>query len=348
MPPKKTKQALAVRVQKLENNTNTSNARTNKGPRSRGPKGTFTVTHKEYVADIMGSDPIYSFGVNPMSPLFPWLGQLARCYDLYRVDALRIVYTPVCSSDNAGSIGMAFDYDPADAAPTSKQQLTGYDGAVRSAIHEKAVCTFKPDNQFRYTASDNGTSTGAGPSGTDIRTSTPAKFYFGPFNAPAILCGELTIEYTITFKRPEINPGGTIGAHWRKSAGVNSLLYPVNFSDTFDVVENINLTPITTSVNSITLPAGRFLVELEGMMNASTAISGAIFAVTLGAVALTNSFGVFNTLSTTIAEPLLASYVVDSDGKTPLTFTWASGISGAISTWTIRNLRIVLYPRSMT
>ncbi len=96
----------------------------------------YTLSHSEYVADISGSIPFSNqqFVCNPGScDTFPWLCAIARNYEQFIWRKLKFHLKTMTSTTSVGTVAMAFDYDPTDRAPSNKNEILAYSGAIRAA-----------------------------------------------------------------------------------------------------------------------------------------------------------------------------------------------------------------------
>lgn len=96
--------------------------------------GRVCIRHKEYVADVPGSVlfSAITYGINPGLPLaFPWLNTISVGYESYRFKRLSYIFNSSKSTATNGSVMMAVDFDPTDAAPTTKSQMLAYNNAIR-------------------------------------------------------------------------------------------------------------------------------------------------------------------------------------------------------------------------
>lgn len=106
--------------------------------------GRVKICHKEYVAEINGSVLFTSqeYGINPGLPLsFPWLNTMTSGYEAYRFTKLKYVYESTSPTTIAGAVIIAVDFDPTDAAPTTKTQIMAYHNAVRGPAWESFAYT---------------------------------------------------------------------------------------------------------------------------------------------------------------------------------------------------------------
>nr|QBZ68812.1 coat protein [Beet black scorch virus]QBZ68818.1 coat protein [Beet black scorch virus]QBZ68828.1 coat protein [Beet black scorch virus] len=103
--------------------------------------------------------------------LFPsnlgWLNGIASNYSKFRWLSIKLIYIPIVPTTTAGAMTMALSYDPADATPTSFQQVqqmynsitapvwAGFDGATVQLLGDcpttGAVCIDVDVNRFGFT-----------------------------------------------------------------------------------------------------------------------------------------------------------------------------------------------------
>lgn len=128
-PPAKTRQGAPVSVGVI---TNTGKPRfVNRGE-------DIQVTHREYISDITAATAEFSVVFNQLINagnvnLFPWLSQIASRFESYVFRQLRFLFETETSTGDTGFVLMTIDYDPTDAAPTSKPVAFNYQGAVKGA-----------------------------------------------------------------------------------------------------------------------------------------------------------------------------------------------------------------------
>lgn len=119
--------------------------------RNRGPSytplpdGGIRVKHREMIGysammnvgfSIDADCPLF---INPSIPgTFPWLSSIADSYEKWRPVEVRMVYVPMVSTNTAGNIIMACDYDATDQLPTTsvglEQNKTAVSGPVWSTL----------------------------------------------------------------------------------------------------------------------------------------------------------------------------------------------------------------------
>jgi hypothetical protein len=101
--------------------------------------GRVCIRHREYISDIFGSVNFSAipFSINPgLAITFPWLSTISIAYETYRFKRLVFIYESSKSTATNGSVLMAVDFDPDDAAPTNKAQALAYNNAIRGPTWE--------------------------------------------------------------------------------------------------------------------------------------------------------------------------------------------------------------------
>jgi len=169
--------------------------------------GRVCIRHREYIGDIAGSVNFSSnaYAINPGLPLtFPWLNTIAVGYESYRFKHLSFIYESSKSTATNGSVLMAVDFDPQDAAPTSKTQALAYQNAIRGPVWESFsyVCSqanlAKMNQKFiRY---------GALITGQDALLYDVGNLYLCPSGqADTSIIGELHVDYEVEFLTPQLD-----------------------------------------------------------------------------------------------------------------------------------------------
>lgn len=173
-----------------------------------GSRGAVRFSNTEFIADVSAptpgaTGPVLTLNLNPTNPsAFPWLSRIAAGYELYRFRRLVVRYTPSCSTQTAGIVVGAFDYDASDAPPTNKQALSSYEGAVRGNVWNKLSCAVKPMAGWYYTGTVG--SSVSNPANTDLKMYDLGKFYLGVYNQnSAGAVGEISVDYEVEFAKPD-------------------------------------------------------------------------------------------------------------------------------------------------
>jgi hypothetical protein len=84
---------------------------------------------------------VVQYSLNPgLLSTFPWLSQTAENFEAYRFRKLCVEYLSSSPSSIAGAICIAPDYNSADSAPVSFQQLEQYQDAYRDLVWSDGLC----------------------------------------------------------------------------------------------------------------------------------------------------------------------------------------------------------------
>jgi len=205
-------------VTKSNPNMKAVNAPVAKGIVSRLPKPKFTmnkkftdgricVSHKEYIAEVNGSVNYVSttFELNPGLALsFPWLNTICVAYEAYRFKKLSFIYESTSPTTIAGAVIMAVDFDPTDAAPTTKTQIMAYQNSVRGPAWESFRYTCDKDDLHKF--NQKMLRFGALISGQDVLLFDVGNLFVattGQANTNPI--GELHVEYEVELITPQLD-----------------------------------------------------------------------------------------------------------------------------------------------
>ena len=171
---------------------------------TQGRDGT-SVTMREFVMDVTGSVGFVcsTIEINAARDIiFPWLSQIAARYEEYSFKKLHFVYEPRCSTQTAGTVILAVDYDPKDLPPTSKQMALTYVGAVSSAAWKD--CCLVVDPRILSLRGSLFSRLGAVPSGSDVKTYDLGNLQLCTTGfGSATSCGELYVEYEVALRVPQ-------------------------------------------------------------------------------------------------------------------------------------------------
>jgi hypothetical protein len=229
-------------------------------------KGDFRVRvqHTEYVQDINGSVAfaIQLLSINPgLASLFPWLANIASCFESYEFRKLCFHFRTEAGSQTAGKVMTAVDWDSSDAAPASKVQLmqnrTRADGACWQSFDMPCdAADLKKFGPQRYVR------TGAVPAGADVKTYDVGNFLIatqGEGNSNAV--GELHVSYDVDLITPaEAAQSGLNYSEFIAAGGTVSVAAPLGSSPT------VSGTPVAvpSGGNTLTFPqGGSFIVTLS-------------------------------------------------------------------------------------
>jgi len=172
-----------------------------------------TITNSEYIGDILptatGFQTQYFLNINPgLVSSFPWLSNIAQFYEEYEFHQLVFTFKSMVTEGNStasGTVLMCTQYNPSNAAFTSKQVMENYDYAnsakVTSDIQHGIECDInkRAGNQFEYVR------TGPLSPNQDLKTYDLATFQLATTGATANLSlGELWVSYKIKLLKSKI------------------------------------------------------------------------------------------------------------------------------------------------
>lgn len=181
------------------------------------------VKMREFITDITGSVDFAcsTLEINPgRDVIFPWLATIANRYEEYAFRNLRFLYEPRCSTQTAGTVMLAIDYDAKDITPSTKQIVLSYSGAVSSAAWKDAQCICDP--RILALRGHLFTRAGAAPSSTDIKTYDLGNLLICTMGfAGATACGELYVEYEVDLRIPQTTESIQLG-YFTNSAGMDA------------------------------------------------------------------------------------------------------------------------------
>lgn len=233
------------------------------------------VRHSEPVATfeanangIVGAVKYY---VNPGKvDTFPWLCNIARCYEYYRFKRLMYKYVPLIGTTATGRVCMAFDGDPHDTYPANMDAMESYEAAVsfqpwaRAQMHvpsgilsryQKFYCRYNLD-------------------ATDVRVTDVGCFYFAADGCPDnVAIGRVYVDYEVEFFTPQIPTSDEESDHYVASSAApagNLLLNPLK--DASVVLQTTGFSSIdTTGALLELLEAGSYLAVLSASGDWSSA-----------------------------------------------------------------------------
>lgn len=164
--------------------------------------GTMTLNNREYVGDVKANDTLV-FRINPGNyALFPWLSRIACNYDKYEIKRLTLSYVPTSSNLIQGTVAMTLDTDPQDPVALDKRAMFSNAGTVRSQVFRPCRLVYsKADlrrNGVKYTSSSEEKE----PRDADSGFMTVKAF--DVLTAPDTACGEVWVDYKITFYNPQL------------------------------------------------------------------------------------------------------------------------------------------------
>jgi len=169
--------------------------------------GRVTIRHREYLTDIAGSVlfTTNAFAINPGMPLtFPWLSTIAVGYESYRFKRLTFIFESSKSTATNGSVMLAVDYDPSDAAPTNKTQMMAYHSSIRGPCWQsfEHKCTKEDMQKFQQKFLRYGALT----TGQDVMLFDIGNLFLATSGfADTTTIGELHVDYEVEFMTPQFD-----------------------------------------------------------------------------------------------------------------------------------------------
>jgi len=169
------------------------------------------VKHSEMVGPVLKSTSfsLIQFTINPgLDTLFKWLAPIAARYEQYKFDSLSFEYRGFTSATTPGIVTLAVDYDVKDAAPTSRQQMSQYSGAVSTNVWNRVdMNCLASDLQNRQKA--NLFTRVGSYDDTDARVYDMGTAYVATEGSPADevgqSAGDLWVHYAVRLMIPQVN-----------------------------------------------------------------------------------------------------------------------------------------------
>jgi len=223
-----------------------------------------TVRHKEFLGEIRGSTGFtvqQEFPLNPgLNTTFPWLNDIAKKFQEYRVKGMVFHYVPTSGSAVSttnpalGSVMLQTTYRASDTAPNSKvEMLNEYwssEACPCEAFAHPIECDPK-ENPF----STQYVRGGLIPPTDNILMYDLGKTFVATSGMPATgnVVGDLWVTYEIELRKPVLNSSVAESQEWAKWSG----LAPTNSSmfGTTTIVNTGNL-PIAITGNVVSFPKG--------------------------------------------------------------------------------------------
>jgi len=185
-----------------------------------------TICEDEYIGEVTATSTGFAtvaFACNPgQAGTFPWGSKIAALYEEYDFAYLEFYYkrevSEYASLGTTGKVILSFDYDAADAAPTSKQQVEDtvphVDGMPSTPqLSLKIDCARLRKNDAKYVR------TGNQPANTDIKTYDCGNLYVSTYglSTSSGTLGELRVRYCCKFSEPVLQTAFVLpatAAHW--------------------------------------------------------------------------------------------------------------------------------------
>nr|WRQ65933.1 structural protein [Tolivirales sp.] len=243
------------------------------------------VTHCERFATVSptaGTFEISKFSVNPgLANVFPWCCDVANRFDKYKFRSLSFRYVPQASAA-AGTVCLAFDFDPNDPAPASMAEATTFHDYVMTSIWQEA--TMKPDLPNGDQLPQKNTRPGVPGVEFDMINYDVGNLYLITEGAAAGVIGYLEVTYVLDLFVHQVQSGVGGAADATADLG-NGALFGTNFTPS----NGSNLPGVATDAATFTFTqpfAGLVAVHLVGttiagvIVQIGTAVVTPLYAVT--------------------------------------------------------------------
>lgn len=267
--------------------------------------GSATYHRWEFLTDIIQREPTpgvfehaVTFEINPGKPQsFPWLSTIARNYDQYSVESLRVHYINSAPATRQGFIYMVPDFDVSDARPQSSTEMMNQLNAVSTPVWTSVSTTINKDAMMalgprRFLSSqvkDN-----------DQRASDVCKIHvYNNVASSEPLNGQIWLEYKITLYAPQItsslSPAATKSSHTDTS--LSTYVYDSNSEAQVNLLNGQFYNDVNAD-NFVSEATGKyFMIQKPGRWNMQMKSSGSYLADGITAPASMNGSDVLQVSS---------------------------------------------------
>jgi len=138
-----------------------------------------------------------------MSSTFPWLSQIARCFEYGTINRLCFDITPTCPTTWSGIIQAGADYDAGDSAPSGYSEMGTWEGTVQGPIYQAIHWEAKPEHlkMFRNRLVEQSTSGIM----NDPRLNSCGNFYvIAETSTSGQTFGMMYVTYDVSLKSPQL------------------------------------------------------------------------------------------------------------------------------------------------
>lgn len=181
-------------------------------PQIMSTGNTTRISHSEFFTSVVSASTDYAVSCYPCNPgvasMFPWLSQVALRYETYKFRRLSFEYHTRAATSQVGTVGMVFDFDAEDSAPSSQMMALSYHDKCADSPWKDSCVTLDLTQgdrlPIRYTRAGI-------PSGDiDIKTYDVGNLYlFVDGVAASTNLGLVEVKYVIDLYTPQIqNPVG--------------------------------------------------------------------------------------------------------------------------------------------
>jgi len=231
------------------------------------------ITHMEQLTSVPGSVSFSNnyYALNPgLVETFPWMAQIARSFEEYKVVGLKFVYVPSCGSSTKGNLMMSYDYNAVDELYADAKEMGSSDGCTTSNVWEPKTaaidvkCANNSQAHFVRSADQ--------PDGTDLKTFDVGIFEYATMGcADTTAIGLLYIEYTIDLIKPK---QASVGASFLVYNLGGSITSTKPFGDVWFVDPKTTLPVVVAATTTITLPFAGWYSCFYGVIGTTFSGSG--------------------------------------------------------------------------
>ncbi|QMW68881.1 capsid protein [Crucivirus-411] len=257
-------------------------------------KGQMTLTHTEYIGDLIAGT-----GASPAGPSafqsqsyacqaanagsYPFLSSTAQNFQEYKFHKLVYEYRPLVSESSSttngsllsmGSVIVATQYNSSVGPYLNKATMAESDYAVTTKPSEHLLHAVECDVKYNpmgilYTSAQ--TSLTQGSNGTDIRMQNLGLVQFASVGIPLtmntpISLGEIWVHYTVSLYKPVLNAGLSAleSAHYFGNASVGNPTASNAFGPNVNITTGVQPSTVTNNLLTLTFPtSNRFAFPLQ-------------------------------------------------------------------------------------
>lgn len=178
-----------------------------------------TVSHCERFYTVSAASTalaVVPFDVNPgLGSVFPWLSDVANRFDKYKFTSVKFRYVPQAAAQ-AGTVTLAFDFDPNDDAPSTMSEAATYHDYVMTSIWNTADLSLDLGNGDKLPQKN--TRPGMPGADLDLNMYDVGKLYLLTEGAAAGVLGYLEVIYTVNLFVHQVQAG--VGGKMVATAGL--------------------------------------------------------------------------------------------------------------------------------
>jgi hypothetical protein len=239
------------------------------------------VQNDEFIAAVNGTTGFgnTAYACNPgNSTTFPWLSGESTQWEKYRFEFLEFYFehdvSAFATQGTTGKVIMSFDYDAADAPPTSKAQMESSEPHADGMPNEDFGVIMDPADLSGRTDLHYVRRAGL-PGGADIRLYDVGNLNIATQgNQNTTEVGELHVRYSCVFEVPVLDSTTAAPANnqvsWFQSSSAQTLTTTVATTLTLGTTKTNGLAVVNTA-GSMVPPAGNYVIDNWAVASDNTA-----------------------------------------------------------------------------